>query len=540
MIDDFKPETKQADKLGNSFMTRSSVDALLKSEGIDITDKDYKKHPNYAKIKDGRIFGIKGSITIEQYIEKNMLPYDALHTYESIYDMGNPDKLPADCSYLDLAYEIIEVMEFDGIKDEVDISNLFTRKGGIIERIKKFLNLDLKLFDEKNLILKSENEKLRYKAEICKILYLFYMLDNKYFPNDRVLELLKYPSMENVDNSFFNWTTSNGKIIGIIKDALEKELIVKQNHLMPMQRIKDSVYCTLLDWQNFLNKSLSTMNDLTACNDKYDFKKRIDVFVELMSQPQTIFTKKMYFHSPIETLYLKILQHEQIGRIKDIVFINSVQEEIDYNVPPDVVAEMKLLHKNPVIDIEKHIIENSLRFAKHIYFNESKQGANSRRIRENAYKVLKVWGFCVHARFDIDVEKECTELWVVSCLQTILEDVSNEIFNYTFHGEQKQSSSKQRFQAVLKSDKLAYDALQEYWNRKVNDRWYANIGKYDLRIKFREVENVCDKIMMEILTYPDVYDMIDIHKRYFKGTELFFKICDPRIPGVKIIDYLPS
>ena len=54
-------------------------------------------------------------------------------------------------------------------------------------------------------------------------------------------------------------------------------------------------------------------------------------------------------------------------------------------------------------------------------------------------------------------------------------------------------------QAALKNDNPVPDALQCYWIRKVADRWYANIGKYDARTKTRRLERVCDDIREEIL-----------------------------------------
>lgn len=68
----------------------------------------------------------------------------------------------------------------------------------------------------------------------------------------------------------------------------------------------------------------------------------------------------------------------------------------------------------------------------------------------------------------------------------------------------------------MKKDERALDALQIYWVRKVVDFWYANIGRYNIRIKLRDLENLCDTILIEILSIPNCDEMLEAHQFYFR------------------------
>lgn len=91
------------------------------------------------------------------------------------------------------------------------------------------------------------------------------------------------------------------------------------------------------------------------------------------------------------------------------------------------------------------------------------------------------------------------KLHIISFLQAIILDEKNEIFDYTFYGYQKSMKHKQHVQIAINQDKRPVDALKVYWSRKINDHWYANIGRYEMRCKMRELENICDTALLSFL-----------------------------------------
>ncbi len=74
---------------------------------------------------------------------------------------------------------------------------------------------------------------------------------------------------------------------------------------------------------------------------------------------------------------------------------------------------------------------------------------------------------------------------------------------------------KPHVQGALKGSGEMIDALKLYWIRKVMDHWYANIGRYDIRCKEKEVVNLCDNILMKILSCSGIPEMLRLHYSYY-------------------------
>lgn len=490
-----------------------SMKEFLLSYGIDICHNDYKNSEYYSKIKDTRIFGCAGgSMSLEEFIERYLL-IDQKTLYKSIYDMGNTCELVDEkCEDTAVAKEIITVLglanESDIEAETVEFVANFSRPDGLIERLKTYLGFDLESFDKSN---------ERYKYERCKILYLIYMLENIYFPKTNVLMLLSKPSMESIDNSFIGMKTYNGMVIKLMKDSLEKEL-----SLSVKEKIKMTVANIVSIWDKILENAMILIDFLYENGYKYDFEETI---CSLQADPRetgiTENTQK-YTHSPIETLYLKMVQHEFMGNIIDISRINDMQKDYIQNVSSELVEEMKPLHYSTIDinQVEKYIDENALRISKYVYLKSNVSKDDVRRIRTFKRKICKWMDFCVRARPLFNKKDISNELQVISFLQALILDDQSETFDYIFYGYQKHMKHKPQVQAALKNDKYVINALQCYWARKVTDHWYANIGKYDARLKVRALERTCDRVLEEILRYPNVDEMLEIHKIYLAKVDM--------------------
>lgn len=434
---------------------------------------------------------------------------------DAIYYMGNEEKLSwNDCDYLALAKSILqldasEIQEGDLTK-EADMEavakefaiKFYRKDGGYISQIRRHLNVDLELFDKNNLV---------YQSEKFKILYMFYVLKKKY-PKIKVIEMLGKPSMENIDNFLFGWKTYNGDIIHFVKDMLERELSREfiNNVYGAMEQITPA-------WDIFYKKFSYQVDLYASMGEIYDFEAIIS---SLKEEPDALYgADELIFDdlSPIPLLYLRIVQNEQLGQIKDILVINNIQIESNYNVPLKIVEEMKALDKRmvEVSSIEKYIDTDIDKIAGYVYLKKDISKAERRRILYNKKKVLRVFEFCIRAKQQIPIQMVSTELFIISCLQAILLDDQQETFDYVFPGYQQHMKHKPHVQGALKRDGEPIDALKFYWVRKVMDHWYANIGRYDIRCKEREVENLCDNILVKILSCHSIPEMLRLHYSYY-------------------------
>ena len=424
----------------------------------------------------------------------------ALHIPESIYDMGNTDEIASGIyDDISLAEEIIENMGLIDREstplDPVEFANRFSRKGGIIDRLKTHLNFDLEMYGKEN---------ITNQRERGKIIYLFYFLENICFRGTNVLLLFGKPSMENIDNLDFGWKTNNGEIIQKMKKSSEMEITpIAKNEII-------STFCEIgMQWDSLINCVRLTMDYYLGV--EFDFKDTID-FIQRKLRATRILHK---VDSPIKTLYLKILQHEQRGNIKDISRNNNISIETSYSVPPELIEEMqKLSLQNIAVnDIKNYIHRNAGIIEKFVYRENSRNKERRRVIRNNAIKVQRLFDFFERGRFNINPEEYCTELQIVSCLQAIILDPSNEIFDYTPYAYQKHKSRKAHVHGALKNDDYTYDALKTLWTRKVVEHWYANMGRFDRLQRLREFENSCDEALLKIFSVPSVDGMIEMHNQ---------------------------
>ena len=502
----------------------SSPFGLLIKHGVDVYDSDYKNTENYKKIKEDTvfIFGI-GFMSREEYIERFLLTEDDVtFTYNSIYDMGNADVLPlGEYDDTNLAEDIIEELGLIGKEgdklDAVEFAKRFNRqylhnleKGthkqeGVIARLKTSLSLDLELFDKNN---------SKHQLERGKIISLIYTLENKHFPTTNILELLSKPSMENIDNSFLGWETYNGKIIRAIKISLEKELT-----LQAKTHIKYAVYHAVTAWNHFLENVSNNMDIAAEYGVEHDIKGMLDTF-ELLDEILTDCNDKdtAYSHSPIETLYLKILQHEQTGQIEDILKVNRTHTEATHDAPPEFIEEMIKFHEVnvPTDKIEKYIYDNAFELAKYVFLKRETVKEDRRKIRKYKRVVRNFLTFGQYAKPQYSFGGKVTVLTIISCLQVVTSDEEKTHFKNNFYGHQGKKgtrNSSQHWWEAFKSG-LADDALKIYLVRKVVDRWYANIGRSATRIRLREMESACDTVLLKILTFPSLYEMLRIHNCY--------------------------
>lgn len=520
----------------------------LKFNDIDLYN--YKNSDNYTKIKSKQLFlPSVGNISFDDLIERFLADKNQLLShYESIYNMGhiheieiNDEEYEDNCVALEiiqklsikpskptgkkLSFEEMEQIRADEEIEADEFVEKFTRPGGLIERLKTYLNFDLDNFDK---------ESKRYKYERCKILYFFYMLEHIYFLKTNVLMLLSKPSMENIDNSSLGWKTYNGWIIKLIKASLEKELP------RSAREIRNRITEIVTTWDAILENAYILMDFLYGNGYEYDFEKTIR---PLSSIEKGVEKEEFvqYTDSPIETLYLKIVQHEFLGNVKDISKINSIQKNYDYSVPPEMIEEMKKLHYNKVDikNIDLYIEQNALRISKYVYLKSNPSKYEKNKVYNSKKKIHKWLNFCFRAKPLLNIQDISNELQIISFLQAVILDDQRETFDYIFHDYQDHFKHKPQVQGALKNDNHVVDALQCYWSRKVTDRWYSNIGRYHMRMKAREFEKVCDDILEGILSKPSLNEMWETHNQYIDKVDDSLKTTNDQIQAVQnLVNFL--
>ena len=440
-----------------------------------------------------------------------------MFNYKDInYFMGKERKMGKDdCTYLALAKNILKLdnskMKEGDPNDEADIEaaakefavKFYRKDGGYISQIRKYLNIDLELIAEDN---------LDFQCEKYKILYMFYVLKEKY-PKVRIIELLGKQSMENIDNTAIGWKTYNGDIVHFVKSMLEKELSKEF-----IRNVYGLIKIITPVWDRFYDKFNCEVDACISMGEEYDFETLISI---LKAEPEEVSGEdNLSFAelSPIATLYLRILQNEQIGQVKDIMMVNNIQIKSNYDVPLEMIEEMKALHniKVEVRGVEEYIEKHVDEIAEYVYLKRDVSEPERRRLLYHREEVPTIYDFCIRVRPLINMQEVSTALFVISCLQAILLGEHNEIFMGAFPGYRKYMHNKPAVRGALKEKGKVAGIVRVYWVRSVLDHWYANLGRSDIRNKEVEVQNLCDNIILQILSCPSMPEMLKLNQLYCK------------------------
>lgn len=499
---------------------------------IDITDEKYMESEGFIKYKDALVpVEDSFSIPLEEYIERFLLTdFDKYDLYESFYDMGNPYELTEElCEYNTIARIIIlkedHVTDIDGqlknwenikndtyIEKEDQIIHFFTRKkGGCLEQLKKHLNIDLDSFNY---------ETLRNKRERAKILYFIYTQRNWNNQGIQILELLGKPSMENIDHTSWGWETSNGKLIKKIKQSVGKEITLQLKI-----NIEKGLLYIMDTWGEFMYSARDYMEYWSKHG--YDFHDNITSLETLMSEsfiPEK--TTKLSFCSPtpLQILYLRLSQYEYLGEIKDLLKVYNFQADMEYNIPPEYIAEMteletKILKKD---DFDAYFsIENVQSIAHLVYLKPNISKDERRNIRESKQLVYNFFNLPYLTALYPNVFENITELHIISCLQVILL-YKDKKFIYKFHGYEGTKGNRKNPGTPLvkfKKGEQLYDAYQVYLVNRVIDCSFANIGKNSLIKNYHELNKLCLETLEKILSSPTWEETYNMHLFYYNKLE---------------------
>lgn len=112
---------------------------------------------------------------------------------------------------------------------------------------------------------------------------------------------------------------------------------------------------------------------------------------------------------------------------------------------------------------------------------------------------------------------------IISMLQIICLDESNEILDYTyygFEGNKNRRKGKIHVQAALKNDNYIPKVLRIYLGCKLSRRIYVNLGEKDVVNHLCEIMTVILKIVEDMLNAPDFFTMFSIASFHLKNLDL--------------------
>ena len=349
-----------------SYVSDTNSAGLWHKYDIDIYDPNYRKSVGYKSMEYVRVLSCRHlfpdrhlSMALDEYIERYLLTEDEVQsTYPSIYSMGNPYELKdEECSDFSVALAIVkETAQADKISkakadkiseedkavleelakaDAKEFVRKFTCKGGYIEQLKKHLGVDLNSFCYDSHCY----DGLQNKRERAKILYLVYKAKKEPFKNVNVLLMLSKPSMENNRLASLGVRGTNWEYIHFLRHEVEKELPLETK-----DTIGSEVVRLMTTWDRYMQGWITEVENhydtRPASPVKFDPFDRIKAALE-EPYPDEDSSGLPAYSSPLETMFLKLVQHEYLSAQRDLLYALDATSHLDYSVPAEYVEQME-------------------------------------------------------------------------------------------------------------------------------------------------------------------------------------------------------
>lgn len=284
----------------------------LQEKGVDITNNNYTLSKEFIKLKNQ--FTQVSNFTKyrnDWIFEKYQISQERLKNIYGPYAMGieyNLIQKESICTKAFYDYLEINCINNGTNSTTIDVKQYFER------------NKDGKNADNRNGIIRKlflwglDISKFNNQLDKLKLFYLLFMFENNSNQKIKAFSFLDNPTLENVDVKDDTHKTKNGELLSKLKYEVAKQLTPDF-----IEFANKTLATIMLEWDDIFNfqrikhKSQTTEKEITAIKNNI-----------VSISPLNTYESK-FSHSLLETFYIKIIQHELLGREKDII---KIQENI--------------------------------------------------------------------------------------------------------------------------------------------------------------------------------------------------------------------
>lgn len=366
-----------------------------------------------------------------------------------------------------------------------------------IKKRLKIINIDLTKFGMK-------------KEETLKLIYMIYSFEKVHKIN--LILLLKNATLENVDNSCLkntnnlsvNINTEYGETISSFKEEILEEL--NPNFKCNSNNLINE---TIHEW-NCIISSLKTHLVQCVFNDKVNEFDRILNYIQKIYNKLNLKSDIDYEHNIFETIYLYIKKGENVGREKDLILIQKmILEKIQNNnfeVEDYYIRKYKTLLNTLILknNINKYINENIDLFTELVLMKKNITNDDKKDIQFIIPFIIQLLNI-IEEGTNYNFGNGVNLTLIITCAQEIL-ICKNTKEKYAPHYFKSKVKPKSIF-SVLKKPKDFEDIFKIIWIKKVDAKFYINLGMNNELKKFYNIENSLDKIILKILSLHNMEDI---------------------------------
>ncbi|MHB8129263.1 MAG: hypothetical protein ACYDEX_09720 [Mobilitalea sp.] len=485
---------------------REEIEAKLKRLGIDVKKDDYMYHPKFKELKQSFVTENRVIMTEAWWVEKNLVGQKRLEKIYGPYAFGIERKLTEE-----------EMKDSEWLRN---LADKYPDKQRTPKDIWKYYHRDEgedEGSSKKGLTKRLEKlgfyvDRFSDTQEKVKLLYYLYC-----FETEKKVQLgsfLGNPTLENVDDSFVGITTKNGELMSDLKRTIARELTPDYT-----KKVLNLLVCIGNKWEEQLVKVITrldySINGEYLCDLKRISEQLRDCLNTMHEMPEG-----SYQDSVLETFYLKLSQHENLGREFDIMDVNVMEESEDETLTyyPEIYKTLayQTIPKN---EIEIFLRDNKEELLNLVYEKDKVSSYERQRydvVVDNVHNFVDMLDENTKAN---EMEK-ITKLYVITYMQEILGlDKKQKIENFYYRYKTIELKS---LYTELNYGTEARRKSQLALIRRVNRRFYRNAGKSEEAKYALESEMYIDMIISRIYQCDSYEDMLYVHNFFLNLTDTVF------------------
>lgn len=466
--------------------------------GIDIEKDDYWKQSEFLNLKNEYITEPKHFVTAAWWIEKNIVGQDRLLEIYGKYMFGIETELTDKELKDGEMYAALIDKYSESLWTKEDIRKYFNRdeqsekngaKKGLVARLKEW-GFDIDAFEEN-------------KRERVKLLYFLFIMEHN---NSMILtEMLSNPTLENVDNGCVGDLTKNGSIMAEIKRTVSREINPEYIYML-----NGTVVTIGQEWETQIQRIMFALDDCDS-KEKLDDLRRMKEYTDVIVEMVCRYPKKCgeYEDSLLETFFLKMCEHEALGREYDILDISEIaivvpHASLEYNHDRYIQLSGEVISRE---QINAYVKANRKELAQLVFEKDKISGSDYQKFDTASEKVKN----CLELFDENTATAGCmvSKLLIVIIIQEIVRMNKNEKVENKFYRYDR--NDRKTLNTELLNGCSAFRKNQLAWVAKVMRRLNLYKGKREETILARSIEKNIDRLMLKIYSTNSLNDMISVH-----------------------------
>lgn len=473
--------------------------------GIDLSSDGYINDPKFKELFRSFVTEDMVSVTEAWWVEKNFVGQERLEKIYSPYAFGIERKLSKE-ELQDYVWQKVLADKYpEKCRTQKDVRKYFYRdeggdsdsKKGLIKRLEKlgFYLDDFK--DDQN------------KVKLLFLLYCFEVENNV-----QLVPFLSNPTIENVDDGFVGLETKNGELMSFLKRNIAKELPKGY-----VARVRDTLVMIGKQWEEQLEKIIIRI-DYSLDGEYLLELKRIARQMQTGVKTMLLMPRAEYEEPLLQTFYLKLSQHEDIGLEMDLIDVNYSNQEAEGTIEyhPD---EFRILAYKPIKKSEmvKYLKDSKDEIINLVYEKDDVTSYERKRYDVVVEKMSEYIDMINLNTKAAEVE-DLPKLYAISYMQELLKiDKKHKIENYYYRYKTTELKSlNTEINYGIQAKRKSQLALI----RRVNQRFYKYAGKQEEAKYAAEAEMYMDMMISRIYEANSINDMLFLHNYFMNFTDAMF------------------